>query len=180
MCKEKNNKRTKGKNILRFNRFPKYYYLRFLRLRGEPHELALGMAFGIFSGLLPIIPFHTAFAVMLAFIFKGSKITAALGVWVSNPLNWYILYYIDYRIGAFMLGLSENNKGFSALLESTRNLSEGILIMKEIIGASSTIIAAFVIGGIIIGVCVSLPSYFLFLKLFKVIRVWRERRKQRK
>ncbi len=71
---------------MKFNRQIRYYYLRFIRLRGQPHDLALGMAMGIFCGMLPIIPFQTALAVTLAIFFKGSKITAALGTWVSNPL----------------------------------------------------------------------------------------------
>ena len=150
-----------------------------MRLRGEPHELSIGMSFGIFSGMLPIIPFHTAFAVALALFFKGSKIAAAIGVWVSNPLNWYILYYLNYRIGAFILGLSENHKGFSSLMESIRNMGEGLSLLKEIVGASSSIIAAFVIGGILMGICASLPSYFIFLRLFRFINTWRAMKKDR-
>ena len=100
---------------MKLSRISRYYFLRFIRLRGEPRELALGMSFGIFSGMMPIIPFRTILAVALALVFKGSKITAALGVWVSNPLNWYILYYLNYKIGAFILGLSRDNKGFSSL-----------------------------------------------------------------
>ena len=62
-----------------YERQLKYYYIRFLRLRGEPHELALGMAIGVFSGMMPILPFQIALAVTLALLFKTSKITAALG-----------------------------------------------------------------------------------------------------
>ena len=40
-----------------YERQLKYYYIRFLRLRGEPHELALGMAIGVFSGMMPILFF---------------------------------------------------------------------------------------------------------------------------
>ena len=93
-----------------FERQIRYYYLRFIRLRGEPHELAMGMAFGIFSGMMPILPFQTALAVALALFFKGSKIAAALGTWVSNPLNWYFLYYYSYKLGALIYNL-----GFDAL-----------------------------------------------------------------
>jgi uncharacterized protein (DUF2062 family) len=62
---------------LELKRLIRYYYLRFIRLRGNPHELALGMSFGIFTGLMPILPFQTVLAVALALVFKGSKITAA-------------------------------------------------------------------------------------------------------
>ncbi|MFB0519881.1 MAG: DUF2062 domain-containing protein [Desulfatiglandales bacterium] len=35
------------------------YVSEFIRLTGHPHELALGMALGIFTGMLPGIPFQT-------------------------------------------------------------------------------------------------------------------------
>ncbi|MDB9822539.1 DUF2062 domain-containing protein [Deltaproteobacteria bacterium] len=165
---------------MKLARLRKYYYLRFLRLRGEPHELALGMAFGVFTAMLPIIPFHTAFAIALAFIFKASKITSAIGVWVSNPLNWYILYYINYRIGAFILGLSRDNKGFSSFMESIRQSEEGMALILKIASNSGIIIAAFVIGGLIMGVVAAVPSYFIFLRIFSFIRAWRREKRRRK
>ena len=76
---------------MKYSRQIRYYYLRFIRLRGESHELALGLAFGIFAGMMPIMPFQIALAVALALVFKGSKITAALGTWISNPLSWLII-----------------------------------------------------------------------------------------
>ncbi|MBW1669288.1 MAG: DUF2062 domain-containing protein, partial [Deltaproteobacteria bacterium] len=31
----------------------KYLYIRFIRLRGDPRELALGTALGVFAGMMP-------------------------------------------------------------------------------------------------------------------------------
>jgi len=165
---------------LELKRRIKYYCLRFVRLKGEPHELALGMSFGIFSGMLPTIPFHMALSVAVAIFFKGSKITAALGTWVSNPLDWAVLYYLNYKIGAVILGISGDNNVISSIMEAIRQGGEGFAVAEKILGASSTIIAAFLIGGLIMGVVAAVPSYFIFLKLFRVIRIWREKRKERK
>ena len=165
---------------MELSRRAKYYLLRFIRLRGEPDELALGMALGIFTGMLPVIPFHTASAVALALLFKGSKITAAIGVWVSNPFNWYLLYYLNYRIGAFILGLSRDTRGFSSVMESIRQGEEGMSFILGIAHASSEIIAAFIIGGLIMGIIASVPSYFIFLKIFSVLREWRRKKRSKK
>ena len=43
---------------MNFERQLKYYYLKLIGLRDEPHELALGIALGIFTGMMPIIPLH--------------------------------------------------------------------------------------------------------------------------
>jgi len=135
------------------------------------------MAFGIFSGMMPIIPFHMVLAVALALFFKGSKITAALGSWVSNPLTWAGIYYFNYKIGAGILGLSENNRDFSSIMETLKYPEEGVNIIRSTISAGSSIVGAFLIGGVLMGIVASIPSYFIFLKVFRVIKMWRERRR---
>ena len=161
---------------MKLSRRAKYYYLRFIRLRGEPRELALGMALGIFAGMMPIMPFHMALSIALALVFKGSKITAVLASWISNPLDWYILYYLNYKIGSFVLEHSKESKDFLSLTESIRNSGQGMEFMKEIVGASGSVIAAFLVGGLIMGVVASVPSYFIFLKVFRYIQSLREKR----
>jgi uncharacterized protein (DUF2062 family) len=164
---------------LDLSRFSRYYFLRFVRIKGDPHDLALGMALGIFSAMLPIIPLHIALAVALALVFRVSKITALIGVWISNPFNWYILYFFNYRIGAFILNLHEDNRGFSSIMsiETSEWTMDTIL---RIAHASWDIIAALVVGGLIMGVAAAVLSYFIFLRLFNLIRDWRQKIKERR
>lgn len=163
-----------------FSREIRYYYLRFIRLRGEPDELALGMAFGVFAGMMPIMPFQIVFAVALAILFKGSKITAVLGTWSSNPLNWYFLYSYSYKIGAFILGLNKKDAVFSSIMTAVRSGEQPLIIVKTIIGSSTTLVSAFVLGGLVMGIVSAPPVYFLFLYIFKNIKIWRESRKARR
>lgn len=165
------------KKALKYYRQIKYYYLRFIRLRGEPHELALGVAFGVLAGMMPIMPFQMALAVTLALLFKGSKITAALGTWVSNPLNWYFLYYYSYKIGASLLGLPGRSKIFSSVMASVREGEEAMVIIGKIFGAGGVMMAAFLVGGLVMALLAAVPSYFIFLRIFHIVRAWRERRR---
>ena len=165
---------------MELQRLFKYYYLKFIRLRGEPHDLALGMAFGIFAGMMPIIPFHMALALALALIFKGSKITAVLGAWVSNPLTWYFLYFFNYKLGSIVLGFSGDNKIFAPVMESVKNSGETLDFLLKITSSSGIIVAAFLIGGLIMGIVASIPSYFIFLKIFQWLKVLRHGLNQKK
>lgn len=151
-----------------------------MRLREEPRELALGMTFGIFSSMLPIMPFHIAFAIGLAIFFRASKITAVVGCWVSNPLNWYILYFLNYQVGAFVLRLSEDNRGFHAAMRAIRNSHGKWELISSLSSSSGHIFAAFIIGGLIMGVIAAVPSYFVFLKLFSLMEKWRIKHKDNK
>ena len=102
---------------MNYNRRLKYYYIKLARIKGDPHDLALGMALGIFAGMMPIMPFHMVLAVALALFLKGSKITAAIGTWISNPFDWVFIYYFNYKIGSIILGLSEKNNTFLSIMK---------------------------------------------------------------
>lgn len=165
---------------MKFQRQIKYYYLRFIRLRGEPHELALGIAFGVFSGMMPIVPFQTVLAITLSLFFKGSKITAALGTWVSNPLNWYFIYHYSYRLGASIIGLPEKNAVFLSVMTAVRSGEAPMVIVEKIFGAGTAFVSAFLLGGFIMGIVCGGLCFFIFLPIFKHIRAWRQSRKERR
>lgn len=167
-----NRKGNKARRTLR------YLHLRFIRLRGQPHEVALGVALGVFAGSMPIMPFQTAFALFLALLFKGSKIAAALGTWVSNPLNWYFLYYFSFKIGARIMGLPSTNKVFHNLLETLNQGERGWVIFNQMASAGGGFTAAFLLGGLVLGTIFSLPSYFISLSLIRRFRAYRAQKQR--
>jgi len=138
------------------------------------------MALGVFTGMMPIMPFQIALAVALALFFKGSKITAALGTWISNPLNWYFLYYASYKLGAFLLRLPEQNKIFSSVMNAIQSGEESMVVVDKILGAGGVSLAAFLLGGLVMGTVAALPTYFIFLPVFSRIRSWRRARRKLK
>ena len=131
---------------------PLYWWQEFVRqlqeLRGRPRDLSLGIAIGVFVGITPTIPLHTVLAVALAVALRGSKLAAALGVWVANPLTIPIFYYGSYRLGSFALGMSE------LTLPTTYSVFS---IMK--LGGHVTV--AMLHGGVLLGILPAVLAYFL-------------------
>jgi uncharacterized protein (DUF2062 family) len=131
---------------------PLYWWQEFVRqlqeLRGRPRELSLGVAIGVFVGITPTIPLHTVLAVALAVSLRGSKLAAALGVWVANPLTIPIFYYGSYRLGTFVLGMSE------LTLPTTYSVFS---LMK--LGGHVTV--AMLHGGVLLGILPAVLAYFL-------------------
>ena len=159
-----------------FNRQFRYIYLRLIRLRGQPHELALGMALGIFIGMTPTIPFHIIIAIALALAFKASKITAALGTWICNPLTVYLVYKYSYKIGSLILGFDHRTGLLRQVVEAI-NCGELLKVITTILGGGGMVVAAFLLGGTILGVAFAVPSYGIFLYFFKAFISWRTSRK---
>jgi uncharacterized protein (DUF2062 family) len=151
-------------------------YLRIIGFRGSPHELALGMTIGIFIGIMPIVPFHMITAVALAILLKASKITAAGATWICNPVTVYPIYNYCYKIGTTILGFDYNVKLLMPMVEAI-NAGEYFKAATSILGGGAMAIGTFLLGGIILGVLFSAPSYVISLYLFKAIITWRKSRK---
>jgi uncharacterized protein (DUF2062 family) len=88
---------------MNFKRTIRYQWLKFRRLQGEPRRVALGAALGVFIGVTPTIPFHTAMALSLAPLLRVSVVAAYMGIWVSNPLTWVPQYIAAYEVGKYLL-----------------------------------------------------------------------------
>jgi len=130
---------------------------RFKALQGDPHYIALGMGIGIFVGITPTIPLHTVIALALAFIFRGSKAAAVIGVWVSNPLTIPVFYLASYKVGRFLLG---NLSPFSGKPQS----------ILELLQLHMDVAMAMTLGGIIIGIPSGVAAYFITRKIFITMR----------
>lgn len=142
----------------------KAFLERFKRLQGEPRYIAMGMAIGVFVSVTPTIPFHTIIAVALAFVLKGSKPAAAIGVWFSNPVTIPLFYIGSFRVGTFFLNKSIP---FNTKFESITELMT--------LGLDVTI--AMIAGGAILGIVPAIIAYFVTYKFFKAIREKVRRRK---
>jgi uncharacterized protein (DUF2062 family) len=127
-------------------------YERFIRIRGAPREVALGFALGIFVGMTPTIGVQTPIAIFLAALFKWSKLSAAIGVWISNPLTAPLIYSATYIAGAKILNLQPV---FNMPLSPTWST------LKAMLQKAPQAFGAMTVGGTIIGVPLAIAAYYL-------------------
>ena len=127
-------------------------YERFVKIRGRPREIALGFSLGLFIGMTPTMGIQMPIAVFIAAIFKWSKISAAFGVWITNPFTAPFVYGLTYIVGAKLLNLK-------AALTLPNDFSWDLL--KELISNAPLILSALTVGGIIVGLPLAVAGYFL-------------------
>jgi len=151
-------------------RAARYYYLRFVRLRGHPSVLARGVAVGTFIGITPTIPFHTILALIFAIILRGSKVTALLAaVIVSNPLTFFLQYYFSWKIGNWFTPAEHSWDEVSGLLDAVvngENYRGAFTVLAEI-GLDSLVI--LIGGGIILATPFTIAFYVLTYMFFRSI-----------
>lgn len=127
-------------------------YERFIMIRGEPREVALGFALGIFIGMTPTVGVQTPIAIFIAALFKWSKLSAAIGVWISNPLTVPLIYGVTYITGAKLLSL---DPVFNMPLSPTWST------LKVMLQKAPQAFGAMTVGGAILGIPLAIFSYYL-------------------
>ena len=123
-------------------------------LEGTPAERARGIGVGVFCGCFPFFGLQSLMGVCLASLLKGNHLLAVLGTWISNPLTYIPLYWLNYKIGSFFLGLETNFNKFSELTQR-QMWDQGWII-------SSRILFGSLIMGLLSGLIFGFISYMFF------------------
>lgn len=137
----------------------KTFYDRFISLRGEPRVIAAGMAIGVFIGVTPTIPFHTAIILAIGLMFRQHIAAAYLGSWiVSNPLTIPVFYLSQYELGRFVLGMERFHFALSDYS------------WRAIMALGWEVIVPLLAGGLIMAPFFAVSAYFITRHLLLAIR----------
>jgi uncharacterized protein (TIGR03546 family) len=137
-------------------------YIRFLKIRGEPRQIAYGLALGTFIGMTPFMGLHTAMARFLAAVCKWNKFAAVVGVFVTNPLTAPFIYPIAYVVGNAAIGVSHIPHPPEKLLS--------FKAVADLAWNSPQILVDLSVGGVIIGLPLSIAAYWIALAMVEKYR----------
>jgi uncharacterized protein len=146
----------------------KAYYVRFRRLKGDPREIAGGLALGVFIALTPTIPAQSVLGIGLAYLLRVSKLAAFLALWVNNPVTIPFIYIVDYQIGQFILGEP-----------GVRGMALGFSV-SHLVNLGWKVGLPLLVGGVILGIGTAVPVYFVSKRLYIGYRRQRKARLKRK
>ena len=127
---------------------------RFVRIRGNPREIALGFALGIFIGMTPSMGMQMPIVIFFAALLKWNKISSVLGVWITNPATAPFLYSLTYVLGAKILGY-----------EKIRQINWSELSIGTLMQKAPKTLAAMGVGGIALGLPLAVLAYVIALAL---------------
>ena len=142
-------------------------YVRFLKLRGNPQQISLGFALGSLISVMPFFGFQIASSVLLAALFKWSKIASAMATWISNPFTFPFIYSLTYFVGAKLIGY-EKPFGFPD--------DAGLSFFSKMLHKGPEIFISLTVGGVVVGLPLAVVSYYL---AYVIIRRYQERIKEK-
>jgi len=137
----------------------KIFYNSFISLSGEPRTIAMGMALGVFIGVTPTIPFHTALIILFGLIWRHNLTAAYLGSWlISNPVTIPIFYFGQYELGRYLLGMP------------AIHLAMPDLSLSAILSLGWQVCVPLLTGGIIMAPFFAIPAYFITYRMVMILR----------
>jgi len=159
---------------MKLDRLRKYYYLRFVRLKGDPRSLAFGTALGVFIGITPTMPLHTITILFLAVLTRTSALAAMLSSWiVCNPLTYIPIYYFSTVIGNALTPYELNWTKIQKVVDGLA-ASDGFLhAIRLVAGLGLEAIIVLLVGGVVLAFPFAVVSYYLSLFAFLKIRAKR-------
>ena len=157
---------------MNISRTGKYYYLRFIRLRGSPHSLALGASIGVFIGITPTIPLHTIVIFILTVLTRSSFVAGLLtSIVVCNPLTYIPQYYFSLRLGNLATPYELNWLDVKTIVEVILSEVSFVTKVEALLTVGYEAVIVMLVGGSLLALPFAVASYygsyFTFLKIRK-------------
>lgn len=157
-------------------RFCSYIYYKIVRTGGTPDYAARGWAIGMFIGCVIPMSFQLMISIPLAFLLKASKIGAALGTLITNPVSIIFIYPLQCYIGSKLIG-------GDLTLEAARNAMKGVLqeqSWEALMSLGSDLLISFFAGGLLFALILTPATYIIVYQAVVRYRKFRTARREAK
>lgn len=153
-------------------RFFRYLYLRLVRQRGTPENIAASVAIGIFLGLLVPMGAQMLVVLVVAFFLKCNKLIACSCTFITNPATVLPIYTFLFYLGSYITGIDIGDK-FSFLMSNLKEMDAW-----KNLGIDGLIV--FFVGASLVGFIFASISYVLTLRFIITFRAQKELKKIQK
>lgn len=151
----------------------RYFYYRFIRLKGHPDAIARGLAAGVFAGCFPIFGIQMLAGAMLAALVRGNIPLALGGTWISNPVTYIPLFIFNYHVGIWVLGTTEDALVADQSLEALVDLGADLALipmLQEITTLGASFLIPLLAGCTVVGIVCAAISYCIAQWLLRSAR----------
>ena len=135
-----------------------YFKEKFYTFTGDPKLVAKSFALGSFIGVSPLIGMQIILSLLISSIFHLSKTASVAGVISTNWSKGLFLYPLNFKIGAWLLGIT-CTVNIKALFHGN--------ILKNLVNIGVDVFLALLVGGIVTGIFIAIIYYFIIITILK-------------
>lgn len=133
--------------------------------RVNRRSIAIAMAIGVFCGALPV-PIQMLLAGVAAIVFQVNLPAAMLATFWSNPFTMPAIFYLNYRIGAWLLG------------SPVMNFDSGIFTFETLHSLGGRVLLPLFSGSLVVGAVLAPIVYAVIIWWWRGVLI-RHRRRRR-
>jgi uncharacterized protein (DUF2062 family) len=130
-------------------------------VQDTPHRIAVAFGMGVFIAFCPLLGFHTGLALLLAFVFRLSRVAVLAGAWTNNPWTLGPMFMSGTALGCGLLGVSPES------LESIDWSLHGRAFYAALWDGLRPLVVPFVVGNSVLGLIAGLLSYVVVRTLLE-------------
>jgi uncharacterized protein (DUF2062 family) len=130
----------------------------------SPERVAAALALGVAIGLSPFIGFHFLMAIVLASIFRLSRLDTVVGSLVGNPWTLPPFFAVGYRVGRALLGYDASRV---PPLQWERILHQDFWIAFRGPGFRPRL-TSFLVGTTLLAIVIALAAYWILLAALRL------------
>lgn len=129
-----------------------------LMLEDTPHSIALGTAIGLFVAWTPTVGIHMILVVAVALLMRANKVAGLIAVYISNPLTYVPMYWIEYKLGAVVV---DKHVTYEYVREALRyhGLAEWLEAFLKL--CVYDLAVPMWLGGIVLALAHAIPGYYV-------------------
>lgn len=135
----------------------RYRLRELLKIKDNPHKIALSFSTGVFIGMSPLLGLHTLLGIAVAWLFRLNTFAMIAGVYVTNPWTIVPIYTFGTWVGAQCLGVKQIIPAID-----WSNITFG-----EFVDGFSPLLAPFIFGTLLIGLISGIISYLIIHSTMK-------------
>ena len=169
-------KPLKKKSLKRFFR---YLYIKMVRENGSPDYIARGGSLGVFVGCVVPVFCQLVVAIPLSFVFRCSKIGAALGTFVTTPPTAIFIYPVVIWVGNKVINGNLAAGDAKRLLDIFNGDQGFVEKWQAFADTGGSLVAAFFAGGLLWALIMTPLTYFFVRYLVIRYRKMREALRKR-
>jgi hypothetical protein len=143
-----------------FTRVINFIFAKLFKINDSPKKVSLGVALGVFTGLLPGT--GPAAALFLAFIFRANRAAALFGSLLTNTWLSLVTFILAIKVGSVILKMK-----WQAVQQQAQGVLHNFNWAEFFSLSFFKILLPVLIGYLVIGLVLSFLSYWLTLLVIK-------------